>query len=69
MIKNKLRDCERKKQLNRISMLKDSEIDSNDTDSDNEDNIEEFEERGENYFKHCIKEKKETFGTWCKHLK
>ena len=86
-----------KKQLNRISMLKDSEIDSNDTDNENEDDtdseneddtdsenedededtfawldknknrikkmIEEFEERGNNYFKHCNKEKIETIGT------
>jgi hypothetical protein len=87
-----------KKQLNRISMLKESEIDSNDTDSENEDDtdskkeneeedededtfvwlnknknrikkmIEEFEERGNNYFKHCNKEKIETIGTWCKQL-
>jgi hypothetical protein len=60
-----------KKRLNLISMLKDSEIDSNDTESEIEDEdedtfvrlnknknrikkiIEEFEERGNNYFKHC----------------
>ena len=30
--------------------------------------IEEFEERGNNYFKHCNKEKIETIGTWCNRL-
>ena len=30
--------------------------------------IEEFVERGNNYFKHCNKEKIETIGTWCKQL-
>ena len=67
-----------------MSMLKESQIDAHDTDSDNEDEdnfvwldknknrikkmIEEFEERGNNYFKHCNKEKIETIGTWCNHL-
>ncbi len=30
--------------------------------------IEEFEERGNNYFKHCNKEKIEIIGTWCNQL-
>jgi vacuolar-type H+-ATPase subunit I/STV1 len=89
-----------KKQLNCISMLKDTQIDSNDTDNENEDDtdseneddtdnenenedtfdratknknrikkiIEEFDERGNNYFKHCNKEKIETISTWCNEL-
>ena len=55
-----------------------------DTDSENEDEdtsvwlqknkntikkmIEEFDERGNNYFKHCNKEKIETIRTWCNKL-
>ena len=73
-----------KKQLNRITVLKDAQIDSNETDSENEDEdtcdrltknkniikkiIEEFDERGNNYFKHCNKEKIETISTWCNEL-
>ena len=30
--------------------------------------IKEFDERGNNYFKHCNKEKIETIGTWCNEL-
>ena len=73
-----------KKQLNRITVLKDAQIDSNETDSENEDDvtcerltkhknrikkmIEEFDERGNNYFKHCNKEKIEAISTWCNKL-
>ena len=62
-----------KKQLSLISMLKESQIGAHDTDIENEDVdnfvwqikiinrikkiIEEFEERGNHYFKHCNKEK------------
>ena len=60
------------------------EINSHETDSENEDDdtstwlhknknkieemIKEFDERGNNYFKHCNKEKIETIGTWCNEL-
>ena len=73
-----------KKQLNRITVLKDAQIDSNEADSENEDEdtcdrltknknmikkiIEEFDERGNNYFKHCNKEKIEAISTWCNKL-
>jgi hypothetical protein len=77
-----------KKQLNLISMLKDSEIDSNDKESEIEDAdededtfvrlnknknrikkiIEEFKERGNNYFKHCNKENIKTIGAWFNQL-
>ena len=30
--------------------------------------IEEFDERGNNYFKHCNKEKIEAISTWCNQL-
>ena len=72
------------KQLNRITVLKDAQIDSNETDSENEDDvtcerltkhknrikkmIEEFDERGNNYFKHCNQEKIETISAWCNEL-
>ena len=65
-------------------MKKYTEIDSNETDSENKDGetftwlhknknkiermIEEFDERGNNYFKHCNKEKIETIQTWCDEL-
>jgi hypothetical protein len=73
-----------KKQLNRITALRDAHIDSNETNNENEDDdtfdrltknrnriqkmIEEFDERGNNYFKHCNKEKIETISTWCNKL-
>ena len=73
-----------KKQLTRITVLKDAQIDTKETDSENEDDdsfdrlskhknkiekmIEEYDERGNNYFKHCNKEKIETICTWCNEL-
>ena len=73
-----------KKQLNGITLLKDAQIDSNETDSENEDGdsvdretkninrikkmIEEFDDRGHNYFKHCNKEKIETIRRCCNEL-
>jgi hypothetical protein len=61
-----------------------NEDDSNETDNENEDDdtsvwlqknknrikkmIEEFDERGNIYFKHCNKEKIETIRTWCNKL-
>ena len=73
-----------KKQLNGIALLKDAQIDSKETDSEDEDDdsldtviknkdeiekiVEEFDERGNNYFKHCNKEKIETICNWCNEL-
>jgi hypothetical protein len=73
-----------KKELSPIKELKESKIDVGDTDSLNEDEdnydwldknknrikktIEEFEERRNNYFKHCNKEKIKTISTWCNEL-
>ena len=73
-----------KKQLNGITLLKDAQIDSNEMDSENEDGdsvdreskninrikkmIEEFDDRGHNYFKHCNKEKIETIRRCCNEL-
>ena len=73
-----------KKQLYGIALLKDAQIDSNETDSENEDGdsvdretkninrikkmIEEFDDRGHNYFKHCNKEKIETIRRCCNEL-
>merc|ERR1712074_497880 len=70
-----------KKQLNGIALLKDAQIDSKETDSEGEDDdsldtviknkdeiekiVEEFDERGNNYFEHCNKEKIETICNWC----
>ena len=73
-----------KKQLYGIALLKDAQIDSNETDSENEDGdsvdreskninrikkmIEEFDDRGHNYFKHCNKEKIEAISNLCNEL-
>ena len=73
-----------KKQLNGIALLKDAQIDSKETDSEDEDDdsldtviknkdeiekiVEEFDERGNNYFKHCNKEKIETICNWCNEM-
>ena len=72
------------KQLNRITVMKGAQIDSKETDSEDEDDdsldtviknkdeiekiVEEFDERGNNYFKHCNKEKIETICNWCNEL-
>merc|ERR1712074_190874 len=72
------------KQLNRITVLKGAQIDSKETDSEDEDDdslntviknkdeiekiVEEFDERGNNYFKHCNKEKIETICNWCNEM-
>merc|ERR1712074_180911 len=73
-----------KKQLNGIALLKVAQIDSKETDSEDEDDdsldtviknkdeiekiVEEFDERVNNYFKHCNKEKIETICNWCNEL-
>ena len=80
MIKYTLK-CYEKKQLNGIAVLNDAQIDSKEIDSEYEDDdsldtvikdkdeiakiVEEFYERGNNYFKHCNKEKIETICNWC----
>merc|ERR1712105_329276 len=72
------------KQLNRITVMKGAQIDSKETDSEDEDDdsldtviknkdeiekiVEEFDERGNNYFKHCNKEKIETICNWCNEM-
>lgn len=73
-----------KRELREITLKKEAEIDSHETDSEDEEDddtnqlqkdkkqiekiIEEFDERGNNYFKHCNKEKIETIGRWCDEL-